>query len=85
MGDSDSGLPALGEDPEHTRSRLTGGRIIRPDSGPAGIFRDGTPDAEGGGAAETPDGATTDTTDNDTEDTTDAVPTDDAEGREEQQ
>lgn len=85
LGDSDSGLPALGEDPEHTRSRLTGGRIIRPDSGPAGIFRDGTPDAEGGGAAETPDGATTDTTDNDTEDTTDAVPTDDAEGREEQQ
>lgn len=41
LGESDSGLPALGEDPGHTRSRLTGGRIIRPDPGPAMIFGDG--------------------------------------------
>lgn len=40
LGDPGAGLPALGEDPEHSRSRVTGGRIIRQDPGPAGIFGD---------------------------------------------
>ena len=43
IGESASGLPALGEDPEHSRATVTGGRIIRPDTGPAGIFGDGAP------------------------------------------
>ena len=40
LGESGAALPALGEDPEHSRATITGGRIIRPDSGPAGIFGD---------------------------------------------
>lgn len=43
IGESASGLPALGEDPEHSRATVTGGRIIRPDTGPAAIFGDGAP------------------------------------------
>ncbi len=46
LGESGADLPALGEDPEHSRAAVTGGRIIRPDSGPAVIFGDATPDAE---------------------------------------
>ncbi|MBP2331519.1 hypothetical protein [Corynebacterium freneyi] len=46
LGESGADLPALGEDPEHSRATVTGGRIIRPDSGPAGIFGDATADAE---------------------------------------
>ncbi|MFD5868552.1 hypothetical protein ACFWGD_08065 [Corynebacterium sp. NPDC060344] len=41
IGQSGADLPALGEDPEHSRATITGGRIIRPDSGPAGIFGNG--------------------------------------------
>lgn len=46
LGESGADLPALGEDPEHSRAAVTGGRIIRPDSGPAGIFGDAAGDAE---------------------------------------
>ncbi|NMF10047.1 hypothetical protein [Corynebacterium xerosis] len=46
IGESASGLPALGEDPEHSRATVTGGRIIRPDTGPAGIFGDGAPEPD---------------------------------------
>lgn len=45
LGESGADLPALGEDPEHSRAAVTGGRIIRPDSGPAGIFGDAAGDA----------------------------------------
>ena len=47
LGESGADLPALGEDPEHSRAAVTGGRIIRPDSGPAGIFGDAAGDAAG--------------------------------------
>lgn len=59
IGESASGLPALGEDPEHSRATVTGGRIIRPDTGPAGIFGDGAPEPDATEA--------TDTTDTDTD------------------
>lgn len=59
LGESGADLPALGEDPEHSRATVTGGRIIRPDSGPAGIFGDATADAED--ETETATDTTTDT------------------------
>ncbi len=46
LGESGADLPALGEDPEHSRAAVTGGRIIRPDSGPAGIFGDAEGETE---------------------------------------
>ncbi|OFU52332.1 hypothetical protein [Corynebacterium sp. HMSC11E11] len=62
LGESGADLPALGEDPEHSRATVTGGRIIRPDSGPAGIFGDATDDAADDAAGET-ETATDTTTD----------------------
>ena len=59
LGESGADLPALGEDPEHSRAAVTGGRIIRPDSGPAGIFGDAADDAED--ETETATDTTTDT------------------------
>ncbi|MEJ5920367.1 hypothetical protein [Corynebacterium sp. H78] len=41
-----AGIPALGEDPEHMRSRITGGRIIRPATETPGIFADGIADSD---------------------------------------
>ena len=58
IGESASGLPALGEDPEHSRATVTGGRIIRPDTGPAGIFGDGAPEPD---TTEASDSTDTDT------------------------
>lgn len=59
LGESGADLPALGEDPEHSRAAVTGGRIIRPDSGPAGIFGDAAGDAAS--ETETATDTTTDT------------------------
>lgn len=37
---ADSEIPALGEDPEHSRMKVRGGRIIRPNEKPSSIFSD---------------------------------------------
>ncbi|WP_027019764.1 hypothetical protein [Corynebacterium sputi] len=47
-GEKHSSLPALGEDPEHIRARRTAGRVVREDTGPSGIFSDGSPSDEWG-------------------------------------
>lgn len=44
--DEHSSLPALGEDPEHIRARRTAGRVVREETGPSGIFSDGSPSDE---------------------------------------
>lgn len=51
--DPAGGLPALGEDPDHVRTRARGGRVLRRGDRPSGIFADATAD----------DGGTNDQTD----------------------
>ena len=59
---SSSAIPALGEDPEHSRMRVTGGGIIRHNEKPASIFADA---ADAADEQDTAASDTTETTDTD--------------------
>ncbi|MDK8792478.1 hypothetical protein QP995_02435 [Corynebacterium sp. MSK032] len=46
IGDSGQQIPALGEDPEHSRMRSSQGRVVRSNVKPASIFTDAAPDLD---------------------------------------
>ena len=46
IGDSGQQIPALGEDPEHSRMRSSQGRVVRSIVKPASIFTDAAPDLD---------------------------------------
>lgn len=46
IGDSGQQIPALGEDPEHSRMRSSRGRVVRSNVKPASIFTDAAPDLD---------------------------------------
>lgn len=46
IGDSGQQIPALGEDPEHSRMRSSQGRVVRSNVKPASIFNDAAPDLD---------------------------------------
>lgn len=46
IGDSGQQIPALGEDPEHSRMRSRRGRVVRSNVKPASIFTDAAPDLD---------------------------------------
>lgn len=46
FGDSGQQIPALGEDPEHSRMRSSRGRVVRSNVKPASIFTDAAPDLD---------------------------------------
>lgn len=46
IGDSGQQIPALGEDPEHSRMRSNQGRVVRSNVKPASIFTDAAPDLD---------------------------------------
>ncbi|EEB63678.1 hypothetical protein [Corynebacterium amycolatum] len=46
IGDSGQQIPALGEDPEHSRLRSNQGRVVRSNVKPASIFTDAAPDLD---------------------------------------
>lgn len=46
IGDPGQQIPALGEDPEHSRMRSSQGRVVRSNVKPASIFNDAAPDLD---------------------------------------